>query len=159
MIKQTLAAAMLITAPMGVALADNDIGCGLGTMIWEGQAGLVPKVLGATTNGTSGNQTFGISTGTLGCSSDGVVTVDARTSMFASANIDQLAAEVAAGEGETLDTLATLYEVEAADRDTFRRTAQANYAVIFDGADVTVADVLARMEAAMAADATLARYV
>ncbi len=48
-------------------LADSDIGCGLGTMVFDGQQGKVYKVLGATTNGTSGNQTFGITFGTLGC--------------------------------------------------------------------------------------------
>jgi hypothetical protein len=159
MMKKVFATAVLAVAPFGVALADNDIGCGLGTQIWAGQSGLIPKVLGATTNGTFGNQTFGITSGTLGCSSDGVITVDARTSLFASANIDQLAAEIAAGEGETLDTLAALYEVEAADRAAFAALAQREYGNLFSSDDVTVADVLASLEGAMAQDGKLARYV
>ena len=72
-----------------------DIGCGLGTQLWAGNEGLVPKVLGATTNGTFGNQTFGITTGTLGCSQEGVITADARLRMFAGANLDNLARDMA----------------------------------------------------------------
>ena len=55
--KKLLAIALL--ASSSVVMADQDIGCGLGSMVWAGQSGIVPKVLGATTNGTSGNQTFG----------------------------------------------------------------------------------------------------
>lgn len=65
--KKILAAATLsmVMFPAAQALADQDIGCGLGTMIFEGKSGLAPKVLGATTNGISGNQSFGITFGTL----------------------------------------------------------------------------------------------
>ncbi|MEQ8270562.1 DUF3015 family protein [Algiphilus sp.] len=159
MFKKTIAAAALVAMPFGAALADKDIGCGVGTIIWEGQSGVAPKVLGATTNGTLGNQTFGISTGSLGCSADGAITVDGRTSMFTSTNLDQLAAEIAAGEGETLDTLATLYKIEGADRDAFAAMAQSNYGTIFSSTEVTVADVLAGLESAMQRHQTLARYV
>src|SRR5690606_21045070 len=48
-------------------------GCGLGSKLFEGQRGVAPQVLAVTTNGTFGNQTFGISSGTLGCNQDGVV--------------------------------------------------------------------------------------
>ena len=54
-------AALAATLPLSnVAMADADIGCGLGTMVFDGKSGKVFKILGATTNGTSGNQTFGI---------------------------------------------------------------------------------------------------
>jgi len=93
--KKIVLAAVLVAATAGFAAADSDIGCGLGTQLWEGEKGLVPKVLGATTNGTFGNQTFGITTGTLGCSSEGVITADARLRMFAGANLDNLARDMA----------------------------------------------------------------
>ena len=78
---------------------------------------------------------------------------------FRGATLDQIAAEVAAGEGETLDALAALYNVEQADREAFAQMAQANYTRIFDGNDITVADVLAGLEAAMAENQSLSRYV
>lgn len=143
--------------PAGMAMADKNIGCGLGTQIFEGQEGLFPKVLGATTNGSFGNQTFGISSGTLGCSSDGVVKAELRTQHFAGANIDQLASEVAAGEGESLNTLASLYDVAPADRAHFNQVAQAHYVELFAKGDT--GSMLAALDHAMAADARLARYV
>ena len=76
--KKILIVAVLLLVPAAFATADDDIGCGLGTQLWAGNEGLAPKVLAATTNGTSGNQTFGITTGTLGCSQEGVITADAR---------------------------------------------------------------------------------
>lgn len=159
MLKHSIAVLVISGLPMGMAVADDDIGCGLGTQIWEGQAGLLPKVLGATTNGTSGNQTFGITSGTLGCSQDGVITASARLAMFASANVDQLAAEVAAGEGEALDALASLYGIDVADRGAFGELAQANYASLFGGQDVTTASVIESLDATLAADARFAHYV
>jgi hypothetical protein len=70
---------LLFVVPAGAAFADPDIGCGLGTQLWEGNKGLIPKVLGATTNGSFGNQTFGITFQTIGCHSTGTVTADARS--------------------------------------------------------------------------------
>nr|WP_240954047.1 DUF3015 domain-containing protein [Solimonas marina] len=154
-----LVAVVLCASPFGVALADNDIGCGLGTQIMQGKDGMIFKVLGATTNGTFGNQTFGITSGTLGCSSDGVVTAEARRSMFASANVDQLAAEVAAGHGETLTTLASLYKITPADRPAFYALTQREYSQLFAKPDATTGDVLAALDTAMAKDARLSHYV
>lgn len=159
MFKKTAIAALLILAPVGVALADKDVGCGLGTQVWAGQSGVIPKVLAATTNGTFGNQTFGITTGTLGCSSDGVITAANRLPMFAGANLDQLSAEMAAGQGEALEAMAELYGIAAADRPAFYQLAQQQYAQIFSSATVTAGEVLAAVDSLMKADARLARYV
>lgn len=157
--KKIMAVVVLSAMPFTAVLADDDIGCGLGTQVWAGQSGLIPKVLGATTNGTSGNQTFGITSGTLGCSKDGVVTAEARRAQFASANLDQLAAEIAAGDGESLTTLASLYNVGAADRAAFNLLAQRHYSALFAADEVTTGDVLVALEAVMAADARFAAYL
>ncbi len=73
--KKIAIAALMTLAPMSMAMAagPNSIGCGVGTIIWNGQSGVAPQVLAATTNGTLGNQTFGVSTGTLGCAQNGTV--------------------------------------------------------------------------------------
>lgn len=159
MMKKCAIIASLVLLPMGSAMADKDVGCGLGTQVWAGKSGVVFKVLAATTNGTFGNQTFGISSGTLGCSKDGVITAADRLPMFAGANLDQLATEMAAGQGEALNTLASLYNVEAQDRAAFNTTLQAHYAEIFSSADVAAADVLKHVETVMASNERLNRYV
>lgn len=159
MFKKVALIAVLAALPAAQVLADKDIGCGAGTILWKGQSGVVAKVLAATTNGSFGNQTFGISTGTLGCSSDGVIAAKDRLPMFAGTNLDQLSAEMAAGSGEALTVLASLYSVEAADRAAFNTALQANYANIFTSAEITAADVLSGVETALARDSRLARYV
>src|SRR3569832_2346522 len=59
-------ASLLAVAPMNMAVAaPNNVGCGGGTIIFEGQSGNTPQVLAVTTNGTLGNQTFGSAAGTL----------------------------------------------------------------------------------------------
>lgn len=140
------------------SLADSEIGCGLGTQLWEGQSGLAPRVLGATTNGTSGNQTFGISSGTLGCSDAGVITASARTPMFASANLDRLAREMAMGEGESLATLAHLIGVSDADKPAFFELTKSHFGDLFAADQTTAGDMLATLDSLMANDARLAKY-
>ena len=90
--KKLVAIAALALAPM-TANADNAAGCGVGTMIMEGKSGAVFHVLAATTNGSLGNQTFGMTSGTLGCKVDDAVTASAELKQFASANLDQLSVE------------------------------------------------------------------
>lgn len=159
-------AATFICGQAGTVLAVNPgssgygdgPGCGLGAQIFN-QKAVLHQVLAATTNGTLGNQTFGITTGTLGCSSDGVITAANRLPMFTGTNLDQLSAEMAAGEGEALEAMAELYGVEASDRAAFYSMTQQHYASIFSSEDVTAGDVLAAVDALMKSDARLARYV
>ena len=147
----------LLAGASSVAMADQDVGCGLGSMLWSGQSGLVPKVLAATTNGTFGNQTFGITSGTLGCTQDGVVSSNWKTALFIDGNKSQLARDAASGQGETLDALAALLKVDAADKAAFVSLAKARHAEIF--ASVESADSIAtRLKAALQSDARLAKY-
>ncbi|MDN5848373.1 MAG: DUF3015 domain-containing protein [Nitrococcus sp.] len=154
------ATALLALSMTGPALADNNIGCGVGTIIWDGQDGVAPMILGATTNGSFGNQTFGISSGTLGCQQGGTVTAAARLPMFAGHNLDELAGDMAAGRGESLDVLANLYGIRSEpDRAAFSALTQAHFAQLFPSENVTAGQVLAELESLMANDARLADYV
>jgi hypothetical protein len=153
------AAAVTLAAPMGAALADNDVGCGVGTQLWEGNSGVAPKVLAATTNASSGNQTFGISSGTLGCTQGGTVTADARISMFASANLDTLASQMAAGQGEALNSLAELYGIHSQrDKQEFFSMTQRHFGQIFPSEQATTGQVLAAVQKLMAQDPELSHY-
>lgn len=156
--KKIMIAALVIAASAGMAQADNDIGCGLGTQLWKGESGLVPKVLGATTNGTFGNQTFGITTGTLGCSSEGVITADARLRMFAGANMDNLARDMAHGQGETLDAFASLMRVAETDKPAFFSFTRSHFAALFADDDVTAGEMIAQLNRLLATDPSLAAY-
>ena len=158
MMKKLLAVAVLSTSA-SVAMADQDIGCGLGTMIMAGQSGPIFKVLGATTNGTFGNQTFGITTGTLGCQSSGAITSRARLGMFTGSNIDNLARDMSVGRGETLNVLADLMGVPEAQKDHFFQTTKTNFGKIFAPQNETAGQILAALEQVMSQDATLVAYL
>lgn len=141
------------------AHADNNVGCGLGTQLWAGKSELAFQVLAATTNGTFGNQTFGISSETLDCKRDQVITVQHRRSMFVGANIDRLSRDMALGEGESLEALADLMDIAAADRPVFYRLTKQNFAAIVPSARVTAGEVLENLDRLMAESPELRRYV
>lgn len=155
--KRLLIAAVLVSGA-NVALADQDVGCGLGSMIWAGQSGLVPKVLAATSNTTVGLQTFGITTGTLGCSKDGVITSRAKLGMFMGNNIDRLAQEMSVGQGEHLNILADLMGVKDEHKAQFFRTTRSHFGEIFAADKQTAGDVLDALRGVMSRDDQLASY-
>lgn len=152
--KKIIVASLMVLTPL--AAQANSAGCGLGSTLFKGQSGVGPNVLAATTNGTLGNQTFGISSGTLGCNANDTVTAAADT--FLDANMERVARDMATGEGEALETLATLIGVDASDRATFYNVSQLNFKTIYSRDDVTSSEVLASLKAVMLADATLAKY-
>jgi len=157
--KLVLAAAVLAMSalPATAAFAEaTGAGCGVGTMIFKGQKGVLPQILAATTNGTLGNQTFGMSTGTLGCEQDGVVLNEHAKEMYVATNMDLLKQDMARGGGEYLTTLAALMEVAPADRDAFYSLTKDRFAALAAPADAEA--LLARLDEALAADPVLARY-
>ena len=156
--KKLIAVAAIALLPFANAMADSDIGCGLGSMVMAGQEGKVFKVLGATTNGTSGNQTFGITFGTLGCNGNGAVTSSAKLALFIDGNMDNLARDMSKGEGETLATLAEVWGVSAQDQAAFNELAQANFSDVFTSENVTSQAVLENLNTLVSNNAQLAAY-
>jgi hypothetical protein len=158
--KNKLAIAALLTlSPVGFAMAQaNNVGCGVGTIIFEGQSGVAPQVLAVTTNGTLGNQTFGISSGTLGCSREGVVHSPVKVSMFIDTNLDKLAYDMAVGQGETLDSLANLIGVDGSQKVAFFQTTKDHYAEIISSEHARTEDVVAALNRVLAANGELAQY-
>jgi Protein of unknown function (DUF3015) len=153
---------LALATPAALAQEDetaNSTGCGLGTMIFEGQKGIAPQVLAVTTNGTSGNQTFGITSGTLGCTQEGVVRPPTKVRMLLMSSLDNLAVDVARGDGETLESLARALAVEQRDKRRFFVALQDNFLRIFPNENVTAEEVLVSMNAVLAEDAVLSRYV
>ncbi|EKO3678029.1 DUF3015 family protein, partial [Vibrio metschnikovii] len=140
--KKLFAVAALVALPFSNAvMADSDIGCGVGTMIFDGKEGKVFKVLGATTNGTSGNQTFGITFGTLGCDGTGTINSAQKLALFIDGNLDNLARDIARGEGETLATLSEVWGIQASDKAAFNQLAKENFANVFQSENVTSQEV------------------
>ena len=149
-----LIAGALLTGASTLAFAQP--GCGVGAMIWKGQSGIAPHVLAATTNGIAGNQTFGMTTGTLGCQTNESVQ---SMAMYMDSNIDKVARDMSRGNGENLDTLAVLLGVDEADRDSFRKILQDNFATIFPSSETTSGEAVDAIVALLESDQTLSKYV
>jgi hypothetical protein len=155
--KKLIIAALLIASSSAV-FADSDIGCGLGTQVWQGQRGLLPKVLGATTNGIFGNQTFGITFGTIGCRQNGVVTASARLGEFMGDNQESLARDMSVGQGESLNVLANLIGIKSEDKAAFFKVTKDNFSTIYAANNKTTGDVLASLQTVMAQNSALSIY-
>jgi hypothetical protein len=156
LVPASFALAIGVSAP---ALAGGDAGCGLGSILFSGKKGMVFNLFASTTNGFLGTQTIGITLGTSGCTRGTVVALEHRLEMFVGSNGDELARDMALGEGETLTTLASLMEVPEQDRAAFYELTQRQFTTIFRSEDVTPADVLASLLKAMADDPALAGSV
>ena len=156
--KLLVAVAVAAVVPASaMAAGENNIGnCGWGSKLFDGQSGIAPQVLAVTTNGTFGNQTFAITSGTSGCTQDGAVKSNWKTALFIDGNKEMLARDMSVGSGETLDSLAHLMGVESQDRAAFNQVAKENLWKIF-AADST-ADIVANFRQVLSANEQLARY-
>ena len=159
LVMSKLFSSMLVLAlPTLAVAADNVGGCGWGSKLFSGQRGIAPQVLAVTTNGTSGNQTFAITSGTSGCTQDGVVQSSWKTAAFIDANMNRLALDSSRGEGESLSALAALVGVDAQDRVAFNGAMQKNFSAIFSSSEVSSVEVAANLKGVLAAEKSLAKY-
>ena len=152
-----IALAAVLAVGSTATFADNDVGCGIGSQIWAGQSGKVAKILAGTTNGLFANQLFGITFGTLGCSGTGTVTAQAVT--FTNENAEALARDMAVGEGESLNVLAELLNIQSEDKARFFEVSKQNFAKIYSAENQDALQVLASLQAVMATDSVLKAYV
>ncbi|MFQ6573984.1 DUF3015 domain-containing protein [Pseudomonas sp. UM16] len=133
-------------------------GCGWGNMLFEGKNGLFPHLLATTTNGTSGNATFGLTSGTNGCDSKAHLGYGGRSWLAMNNMLDTIAEDMAQGQGEALNAYATLLGIDPADRAHFAQVTHQNFATIFTTPDVTGEQVLSNTLNVMSSDPQLARY-
>ena len=120
--------------------ANENTGCGLGSLIIKDQSTSVLQALAATTNGTSGNQTFGITSGTSNCNKPSDFVSNDKLNKFVEDNMDELALDISAGHGETLSTVAKLMNVE--NNVEFSAKLQSNFTNIYSNENVTSATVI-----------------
>ena len=158
-----LSVAVLFGMQVGLAMAanpDTGPGCGLGKLAWADyshQKNIGPQVLMATTNGTFGSGTFGISSGTSGCTNDGKVMAEHKTSVFAQLNFENLSQEMAQGKGEHLASLATLMGVPAEHQAAFFAMTQERYTSLVNAGEVSPAAMVKAINDAIAVHPTFAQ--
>ncbi len=118
-------------------------GCGLGYMLLSNKDNTkVTQILGATTNATSGTQTFGITSGTSGCTEDGAVKWAKATEVYAEVNLESLRREMAIGRGEYVETFAGMLGATEANRPAMLNFLKSEYAALFPSSRTTSAEFL-----------------
>ncbi len=141
-------AAFMVFAGTAIAatLNQKNTGCGLGSLIFADQNGLASQTFAVTTNGTFGNGTFGITSGTSNCDRPANFSSNQKLQDFVADNMDNVARDIARGNGEYLNTLAVLAAVPEGKRADFYSRLQANFSSIYTSDKVTHVDVLTNIE-------------
>lgn len=157
--KLVMSAAITLAAlPLG-ASADGGAGCGWGSMVFQGQSGAFAHIIATTTNGTSFNQWFGLTTGTAGCDPTTVVRNDFQREEFVASNLDNLSQEMAQGSGDHLDSLAAIMGIAEEDRTKFYSLTQQRFDHLMSSARKGSQEMLSALDQEMLADPALAKYV
>lgn len=114
-------------------------GCGLGSLVFKENNST--QILAATTNGTFGSQTFGITFGTSNCDASGKLFAKKdQVKDFVAANQAALAKEIAKGNGESLDGLASMMGAE--NKTEFKQKLKMNYSELFPKNNTVTAEQL-----------------
>lgn len=118
---------------------DSTGGCGLGSMAWKGHSGIIPQVLAMTTNGIFLN-TVGVTLGTSGCDPNGRVTGGTGKLVLAviENNMEQFAMDASRGQGETIETIAGILNVDSKE---LGQKAQQSFAYLFVDENVEAVDL------------------
>jgi hypothetical protein len=119
------------------AFAVDSTGCGLGSTLLKGKNGTLFQLVAVTTNtSVSGNQLFGISSGTLGCDQNGRISGGTgKIFVFLENNVDSFVFDVAKGEGETINVIA---EIAGIDSKEVAGILKQNYNVLFDDENIDI---------------------
>jgi len=153
-----MAGVIALAALPSLAFAEAPGGpdCGWGNMLFKGESGLGSHMIASTTNGTSGNATFGMTSGTNGCSANGTLTYGG-TSLLAQV-MDEFSEDVAQGQGDALDAIALTLGIDVEDRARFARLTHNNFSTLFPNENVTAEEVMASIHQLMRNDAQLSKY-
>lgn len=152
----------LVMGMTGIALGNppnNGPGCGLGKLAWADfpyKENIAPQVLMSSTNFT-GIQPIAISSGTSGCTNDGKIWASEKVNVFTALNFDNLAQEMAQGQGEHLTSLATLMGVPEENHQAFFGMTQENYSTLVQAGETSPKAVVKALHDAMAGHVVLAK--
>jgi hypothetical protein len=160
MMKKTIIAAVLLGSVAGAhATAPGGPGCGWGNMLFKGQSGLPIHLLATLVNGTSGNATFGMTTGTNGCDTSGALSYSGQSLLGMTGVLEEVAKDMATGEGEALTALSVSLGVPSEERAHFNKVMHENFTAIFSSESVTAGEVADRISAVMKSDQILAKHI
>ncbi|MEE8270099.1 MAG: DUF3015 family protein [Nitrospinaceae bacterium] len=149
--KYLIGGAILFTlvAFSGTAIAHpagyGDAGCGPGSLIY-GKKRDGAQILAAIADPTGTMHSTAITFGTSNCGADKLTRNQRERENFASINYNSLVKEMAAGKGENLDNLASMYGCSRDTYGDFGTVAQENFSTIVKDQDTSTKDMLGSLE-------------
>lgn len=132
--------------------------CGWGNLLFEGQSGLPIHLLATFVNATSGNKTFGMTSGTNGCDTGGRLSYGGDSLLSMGDVMDEFSEDVARGDGETLSAVAIALGIEAQDREHFKHVMHSNFDALFPSESVTAQEVDSTIRQLILQDKVLEKY-
>ena len=155
-VSQLAMVAVCAQAGTGLAAWGDGPGCGLGKMLFDKEPkSVLLQHFGSTSNVPS--QPFALSSGTSGCTNNGMIVKEEQTTLFASLNFDNLSQDMAKGHGEHLASLATLMGVPSDRQAEFFSLAQDNYLTLIQAGDASPSAMLTALQRAMEGHPVLAK--
>jgi hypothetical protein len=141
------ASLMIAGAAFAAGQAQNNTGCGLGTLIFKNSAQdtTLLQIIQLSLNDFGVLilvPTFGITFGTAECRQPKYFASSERANEFVAANMDNLARDIAQGRGESLDAFAELMGVPTEKRPDFYMKLQSNFARIYTSHDVQMSSLM-----------------
>ncbi len=147
--KKAIVISMIVGFLPGWAAAKGNFpmaGCGLGYIAFGHQENSkLYQILGATVNDIVSPKTSAITSGTSGCTEDGAVKLFAQAEVYTVANFDSLRQEMATGNGDYVNTFASLIGATDSAKPALLKMFQADYAYFFPSANTTPTEMLERV--------------
>ena len=141
--KKFLLTAMCFGAVSAFAVPRENVGVGVGTMIFKDSEGLMSQTAAVTTNAIFCNGLFAITSGTLDAEKPDEFWAQEQMNIFIAGNMDNVAKDIAMGNGEAVDTIAAILKVE--DKEAFKTQLQENFANIYTTNEVTHTEVVSNI--------------
>ncbi|MBK8870084.1 MAG: DUF3015 family protein [Elusimicrobia bacterium] len=134
----------LVLLPLAAFAKNNHpmAGCGLIYMAGVRDNEPIPQIVSSLFNSFFGTQTFGITSGTSGCTEEGLVAMSVQAEVYAEANFKDIQREIVAGGGEFLAGFADVLGVRAEMRPELYDLLQARYVALFPSANTSSLDML-----------------
>ena len=160
--KYLLGSAVLfaLVAFSGTAIAHpagyGDAGCGPGSLIY-GKKRDGAQILAAIADPTGTMHSTAITFGTSNCGADKLTRNQRERENFASINYNSLVKEMAAGKGENLDNLASMYGCSRDSFGDFGTVAQENFGTIVKDENTSTKDMLGSLEKKISGHAVLSK--
>ena len=131
-----ICSSLILSVP---ALANNNTGCGLGSVLIKKQDTVALQWVAMWLNGLYSNQMLGITSGFFDCEKPSKI-VSNKVKIFVADNMDSLALDISNGQGTTLSTLASLLKIK--DTVAFGKKLQTNFSSIYSNENISSAQVI-----------------